>query len=426
MKILVADFVVPVTSKPISGGAVVIDGDVIAAVGPAADVKARYADAQVVELGRAAILPGLVNCHSHLEITGMRGALDHVEHDFAAWLTTLTSIRASMSDDEIMRWAITGASEGASAGVTCFADIGRMGKAGMEALRTSGLRGMVFQETEFSPVDSDADQHLADLKRKTNELRRSETNLVKVGLSPHAPYTVSATLFSKITEWAEVDNLKVSIHASESVDETRFLQDGSGTFGEIYKNFGISWSPPGCSPIEHLDRTGILRTRPLLAHCVTVTRDDIIRMSDRGATVAHCPKSNAKFAHGYAPVAHLLEAGVQVGLGSDSVASNNLCDLLEESRFASFAARNHPSAPRFVSATEALELATVGGARALQMDHQIGSLEAGKQADITVVDLSHIAQQPVTDVTNALVFSSTGRDVVLTMVAGREVYRRSY
>ena len=140
--------------------------------------------------------------------------------------------------------------------------------------------------------------------------------------------------------------------------------------------------------------------------------------------MAHCPKSNAKFGHGYAPFEKLMDAGISVGLGSDSVASNNVCDLLEESRFAALAARNRSGSERFVTAREVLEAATIGGARALGLDDRIGTIEPGKQADIAVISLDDPAQLPVNDIEATLVFSSHGRDVVKTMVAGKDVFQR--
>jgi 5-methylthioadenosine/S-adenosylhomocysteine deaminase len=139
--------------------------------------------------------------------------------------------------------------------------------------------------------------------------------------------------------------------------------------------------------------------------------------------VAHCPKSNAKFGHGVAPFEAMLDANVRVGLGSDSIASNNVCDLLEESRFAALFARNRPERGRTVSAKEVLEAATLGGAKALRLEKQIGSLEPGKQADLAVISLSHQAQQPVNDIEAALVFSSNARDVAATFVAGKRIYQ---
>nr|HQU93095.1 amidohydrolase family protein [Pyrinomonadaceae bacterium] len=157
MKILTADHVLPISSDPIANGAVAIDGDKIVDVGLRDDIITMFPNADVEDFGQAAILPGFVNCHSHLELTALRGGLDAVEHDFRSWLLKANELRAELSDDDIVRWAIAGAREGAAAGVTCFGDIGRFGHAGVAALKEVGLRGIVLQETQFSPDNATAD-----------------------------------------------------------------------------------------------------------------------------------------------------------------------------------------------------------------------------------------------------------------------------
>ncbi len=422
MKILTAEYVLPISTGPIAAGAVAIDGDRIAAVGELEAVTSLFPAAPVSDFGKAAILPGFVNCHSHLEVTSMRGALDDVEHDFQSWLLKLNEIRSGLSHSDIESAALAGATEGAMAGVTCFGDIGRYGEAGLEALKTLGLRGVLFQETEFSPDNATALGDFEKVKTKFLSLREQSTELVEVGLSPHSPYTVSRRLFELIGRYAIDNNVKVTIHAAESAGEDALLIRGDGFFTDFYRKSGVEWEVPGCSPIEFLSSTGVLAARPLLAHCVTVSDADIETVAASGSRIAHCPKSNAKFGHGYAPLEKFLDAGICVGLGSDSVASNNVCDLLEESRFAALAARNRPDRKRFVSAREALELATLGGAKALDLDDRIGTLEIGKQADIAIVSLSARAQSPINDVEAALVFSSNARDVITTIVAGKEVH----
>ncbi len=422
MKILVADFVLPISSEPISGGAVVIDGELIVDAGRLADLGAKFQDAKVEDLGAAAILPGFVNCHSHLEITAMRGALDSVEHDFGAWLIKLTKLRAEMTPEEVEEAAYSGALEGALAGVTCFGDIGRYGIAGMKALVRAGLRGIVFQETEFSPNSETAETDFRALIDKFEDISKYATPLVEPGLSPHAPYTVSRKLFEMIGVFARKEGVKLSIHAAESAEETEFMTNGAGSFAQIFERSGVAWSCPGMTSVRYLYETGVLDAAPLLAHCVTVDADEIELLRKTSTSVAHCPKSNAKFAHGYAPFEYFLDAGVMVGLGSDSVASNNACDMIDEARFAALAARNRLASKRFVTPREVLEAATLGGARALGLDHLVGTLEPGKQADIAVISLDHPGQQPVNDVEAALVFSSNARDVVRTMVAGKSIY----
>ena len=172
MKILAAKFVLPITSEPIADGAVAVEGDRIAAAGTRDEIIARYPAAQVGEFGEAAIVPGLVNCHSHLELTALRGALDDVEHDFKSWLLKITALRGAMTDGEIVEAAIAGASEGAAAGVTCFGDIGRFGHAGVAGLKEVGLRGVVFQETEFSPDNRTADDDFRKLGEKFEQLKQ--------------------------------------------------------------------------------------------------------------------------------------------------------------------------------------------------------------------------------------------------------------
>jgi 5-methylthioadenosine/S-adenosylhomocysteine deaminase len=424
MKILTANYVLPIAESPIEQGGVAIVGSEIVAVGRREDIIEQFPAAETEDFGEAAILPGFVNCHSHLEITSMRGALDDVEHDFSAWLLKLNDMRSKMSEQDICNAAIAGAVEGIRAGVTCFGDIGRYGAAGFEALKTVGVRGVLFQETEFSADDATAESDFEKLIEKFEALRTTETELVKVGISPHSPYTVSPRFFRLIADHAVDNNIRITIHVAESGDEEDLLRNGAGFFREVYKKYGVAWRSPNCSAVEYLDRLGVLQARPLLAHCVTVSDSDIDLIAKSNAAIAHCPKSNAKFGHGYAPLEKFLGASIAVGLGSDSVASNNVCDMLEESRFAVLAARNRSDSERFISAREMLEAATIGGARALQLDDEMGTLEAGKQADIAVVSLAHAAQQPIHDIHTALVFSTNARDVVMTMVAGSEIFRK--
>lgn len=423
MKIITAEYVLPVSSEPIEKGAVVVTGERISMVGALKDASERFPDAEIEDFGHAAILPGFVNCHSHLELTSLRGALDHEEHDFQMWLLKLNSLRQGMSEIGIAASAKAGAIEGARAGVTCFGDIGRFGWAGLEALKQVGLRGVVFQETGFAPDEVMAEDEFKRLCEKYNDLCQRETELVRAGISPHSPYTVSRRLFERIAEFAAAENIRISIHASESIEEEALMMRGEGFFTAIYDKYGVEWRCPKLSTIEFLKQTGILAVHPLLVHCVSVSERDIETIALSDSSIAHCPRSNAKFGHGTAPFDEFLEAGIPVGLGSDSVASNNSCDIIAEAGFAALTARNRIGRKRFISARETLAAATIGGARSLGLDHVIGTLEPGKLADITVISLNSPFQNPIHDVEAALVFSSSGRDVLLTMVNGEAVYR---
>src|SRR5690606_3980204 len=197
-----AGHVVPVSSDPFEDGGVAVDGTKILRVGTRSDLAAEFPDAETVEYGKAAITPGFVNVHSHLEVSAMRGALDAVEDNFAAWLLKLNAIRTELGHEGVLKGALVGAREGAAAGVTCFGDIGRMGSVGLEALKTTGLRGVVFQETEFSPDNRTAKDDFLALAAKFEALKQDETELVRAALSPHSPYTVGSELFELLAQYS--------------------------------------------------------------------------------------------------------------------------------------------------------------------------------------------------------------------------------
>ena len=415
-----ARWILPIISPRIENGAVALEGSNIIAVGPRTEIVSSFPDSRIEDFGEAAILPGFVNAHSHLELTVMRGFLEREENDFFAWLRKLTVARLAMTAEDLLVSATCGAIEAARAGVTCLGDASSAARQGIKALQVVGLRGIVYQES-FGPDPRLADENVAILREQISELRLLEDALVRVGVSPHAPYTVSGPQLELISRLALDEQIPVMMHAAESQSEELFMRKGEGAFAEGLKARGIEWQAPGVSTIQYLKKHGVLETRPLFAHCINVDESDLELIKQSRAGIAHCPKSNAKLGHGRAPFAEFVARGLNVGLGSDSVASNNTCDMLEEARFATLVARLGRAAP--VSAEQALFAATLGGARALGRDNQIGALAPGLQADITVVSLSSTHQQPVRDPAAAMVFSSSGRDVLLTMVAGKEVYR---
>lgn len=422
-KLYSARWVLPISSEPIHRGAILISDDRIVAVGEQKDLSARFAGAQSLDLGEAAIIPGLINTHSHLELTAMRGFLEAEESNFFAWLRKLTKARLErLSVDDLYVSASWGACEAARAGVTCVGDASDSAAQSMKALREVGLRGIVYQES-FGPDPAQAVLNFEALQTKVAALRKLETPLVSAGVSPHAPYTVCAPQLEMISDFALAEKLPVMMHVAESRSEELLLRKGRGPFAEGYEKRGIQWSTPTTSSVQYLAKHGILRTRPLLAHCITVDEADIQTIKESGAGIAHCPKSNAKLGHGRAPFQKLLDAGIAVGLGSDSVASNNICDLLEEARFAVLCARASVSDSQGKpTAREALQAATAGGARAMGLA-TVGVLEPGKHADFAAISLSGVHQRPAYDPHAALVFSSSARDVILTVVAGKEIYR---
>jgi 5-methylthioadenosine/S-adenosylhomocysteine deaminase len=409
-----ARWVVPITSPPIANGIVGVEGAKIVFVGEADD--APHGDD--VDFGQAILMPGLVNAHCHLELTAMRGFLEDL--DFRRWILRLTNARRSVLDrDALLDSARYGIEEGLLAGITTYADTGDSGVA-MQSMREAGVRGINYQEV-FGPDPAQCEASIAGLKEKVAGLRYLETPLVRVGVSPHAPYTVSDDLFRATADLAREWHLPMAIHIAESELEQQLVVDAEGSFADGLRRRGIAVERRGITPIELLQRLGVLDVKPLLIHCVRANADDVSRIAASESPVAHCPASNAKLGHGVAPLDELLAAGVTVGLGSDSMASNNRMDILEECRLALFAQRMRTGGHGTPTAADVLELATIGGAAALGLSDRIGSLDVGKDADLSVFGLDPV--EPTQDPVAAAVFSVTAGRTRFVSVAGRPLVR---
>lgn len=378
MKRYHARWVVPVAAPSIRDGTVAVDGSRIAYVGP----RTSAPPGDDVDLEDAVLLPGLVNAHTHLELTAFRGLMPDVP--FRDWIVRLQTAKVSvMTPDRYLDAARLGIAEGLRAGVTTYADTCDSGVA-LAAMCEMGVRGIMYQEV-FAPSADEARvaDAIAGLSRRLTELAPRQTPLVTLGISPHAPYTVSDPLFS----FAARAGHPVAVHIAESEAETRFVRDGDGPFADGLRQRGIPVAPRARSPIALLDALGVLGTRPLLIHAVQIDDADIAAIAAAGAAVAHCPVSNAKLGHGIAPLDRLLAANVAVGLGSDSMAANDRMDLLEEARVATLAQRTRTGRHDAIAPHDAITLATLGGARALGLADRIGSLEVGKDADLAAFPL---------------------------------------
>jgi cytosine/adenosine deaminase-related metal-dependent hydrolase len=415
-----AAWVLPVCAEPIRNGAVLVGTDGrIAAVGPALAIEPPEG-CIVEELGDAAILPGLVNVHAHPELAMFRGALEDL--CFRDWILRLVGAkRAALTDADFhaaARWTMV---EALRSGITTLAATESSG-ASAGALCEAGLRGIVYQEV-FGPDPAQCGEAMAGLRANVDCLRGWECDRVRIGVSPHAPYTVSDALFGATAEYALAEGLPMAVHAAESAIEHQLVQAGEGDFAPGLRARGIDTPRRGRTTVEMLDRLGVLRARPLLIHCVLLDADDIRRVGDTGSAVAHCPVANARLGHGLAPYPEMLAGNVRVGLGTDSVGSNNRLDLLEEARIASILHRARLADCGVLGPAELLKLCTIDGARALGMEEAIGTLEPEKDADLCVVSLAAPHVRPVHDPVAAVFHAARGCDVVLTAVQGRVLYR---
>lgn len=405
-----ARWVLPITDSAIEHGTVAVDGGRIRYVGEQSEAPAG----EDVDLGDMILMPGLVNAHCHLELTAMRGFLEDI--DFRRWILRLTSAKRSVFTTEmLLDSARAGLEEGIAAGITTYADTCDSGVV-MDAMREYGVRGTMYQEL-FGPDPRQCDESIAAFRTKLAELRKKADTLVRVGISPHAPYTVSDELFRASTALALSERLPMAIHIAESEPEWQLVVDGSGTFAEGLRGRGIDVASRASTPIKLLETLGVLEARPLLIHCVRVDADDIGIVARRASPVAHCPVSNAKLGHGIAPLLEMLAAGIDVGIGSDSMASNNRMDLLDEARAALLMQRARLATHEAPSASDVLELVTIGGASALGLANEIGSLEVGKAADLAAFDVGSIG--PTFDPGSAAVFALTGARARFVAVAGK-------
>jgi 5-methylthioadenosine/S-adenosylhomocysteine deaminase len=406
-----ARWVLPITSAPIADGTVSVDGARIAYVGARSGAPAGAA----VELGSAILLPGLVNTHTHLELTAMRGLLPGMA--FVPWIRALTQARAAALTDESMldgaRWGIA---QGLAAGITTYADTSSSGVV-LQAMRDLCVRGIMYQEV-FGPAAEQRTAALEGLRARVELLRPLETDLVRLGVSPHAPYTVHEDLLIDTAAFGLGAGLPVAIHLAESDAEVRFLRDAEGPFADGLRARGIPVVRRSYSPVHLLVELGVVLARPLLIHCVKMEESDIAFVAQYECPVAHCPASNAELGHGIAPIRELLDAGVTVGLGSDSLASNDRLDILYEARLATLLQSARLRRPHAVTPREAVTLATFTGARALGLERRVGSLEIGKEADLAAFPVEPHAAVLANDPWEA-VLGAAGRPAVLVTVAGQ-------
>ena len=413
--IYAARWVLPIDAPVIEDGEVVVEDGLIAAVRPRQTPANECRD-----FGEAVLMPGLVNAHSHLEYTALRGFLEDIP--FFPWIRALTAAKASLTADDWLWSARLGALECLAAGITTVGDNTDAGVT-MRVLSESGLRGIVYQEL-FGIDDRDPVAPIMDaLRAKIAAHRELVSERVGVGVSPHALYTIRPALFAVISAYVAEENLPTSIHLAESPAESRLMEQGKGEFAEMYARRGIHWDVPRLTPTQYAAKHQALTPRTLAVHCVHQTPEDTVLLASTGAAIIHCPKSNGKLGTGIAPLSRWLRTdGLRVGLGTDSAVSNNTLDLFEEMRFALLMQRAALEDVEAVTARDIIRLATLGGAEAMGLAGQTGSLTPGKQADLIVVRLDRPHAVPATDPYAALVYAARADDVLFTLGSGEILY----
>lgn len=401
-----AGWVIPIQPRGVvlADHAVAIADGRIVAVLPTATARATLSARHTVSLPGQVLMPGLVNLHTHASMSLLRGVGDDLP--LMRWLEERIwpLERALISADFVFDGARLAALEMLRAGTTCCSDMYFFPEAAARGMRAMGMRcaaGIIAIEFP-SAYASDAADYLSKGLAARDALR--DDPLVSFTLAPHAPYTVSDATLRRVAMLSEELDLPVHIHVHETRHEVE----------ESVARLGIR-------PLERLDRVGLLNERLIAVHAVHLLPAEIDWLAARGASVAHCPASNLKLASGFAPVAALRAAGVNLGLGSDGAASNDRLDLLAETRLAALLAKAVAGDAAALPAAEALEAATLGGARALGLAERIGSIEVGKEADLIAIDLESPETIPLYDPLAQVVYSAGRECVSHVWVAGELV-----
>jgi 5-methylthioadenosine/S-adenosylhomocysteine deaminase len=388
-------------------GAVAIDGTTIVAVGPAADIAAKFTGSQQINAAGSIVMPGLVNTHGHAPMVLYRGLADDLR--LQEWLEKyiFPAEAKTVSREMVRAGTRLAALEMIQSGTTAFADMYYFEEEIARVAKAAGMRGVLGQTIIQFPV--------ADAKTPQEALARSEAfikefvtdELIVPAVAPHSPYTLDAKDLLASRALAAKYGVPVLIHVAETEAEL-----GSS------KN-----AHSGMTPVAYLQSIGFWGPRTVINHGVWVDAADIALLGSHQVAVSHNPESNMKLASGIAPVPEYLAAGVTVGLGTDGAASNNDLDMFEAMRFAALLHKVKTGDPRTLPATAVLEMATIQGARAMGLEKQIGSLEAGKRADLIVVSTASARLTPIYEPVSHLVYAAHGGDVRTVMVNGRVLMR---
>ncbi|MHC1699029.1 MAG: amidohydrolase family protein [Geobacteraceae bacterium] len=384
MKIYAASHLLPVSSPSLEGGALVVENGRILAVGKLSELTASFS-APVLEYPGCAIIPGLVNAHSHLELTHfpswkVRKSIDYSPRTYVDWILQVIKIRRSLSPEEQQHSLLEGIRISLESGTTAVGEI-LSDPALLPLYLRSPLVGRIFLEAV-----GQAPQRCAGVMSAIRETlpHFSGSNLLP-GISPHTPHTVSEDFFRELRDFAAEQSLPLMIHLAESREEATFFFDSSGPIAEKLYPF-VDWNeylPPArrTSPTAFLDSLGVLRPGTTLVHCVHIAPSEAEILKRRGAAVVLCPRSNEKLDVGTAPVHLLKAAGIPLALGTDSLASNDSLSLFDEARFLL------KKFPEQFSPSEVLRMMTLAGAEALGRADEIGSLEEGKRGNFLVISL---------------------------------------
>lgn len=391
-------------SRVIDNGAVAIRRERIVAVGTTREITGKYRATRIINAGGKVVMPGLINTHTHVPMVMFRGIADDLV--LMEWLQKyIFPAEAKNVDEQFVRWgARLGILEMIRGGTTTYVDMYYFEDAIADETARAGMRAVLGETLiDFPAPDNKTwDAGMAYVEKFAAKWKGHA--LITPAIAPHAPYTVSTDHFKQAHSLSRNRGIPLVTHIAEDQAEVKTIQ-------ERY----------GATSVAYLDRIGVLDERTIAAHMVWPASEDITTLAKRSVGVAHCPQSNMKLAAGAAPVPAMLKAGVAVGLGTDGAASNNDLDMWEEMDAAAKLHKLTSKDPTVINAREALEMATIRGARAIHQDKEIGSLETGKRADVIIVGMTSEHQTPLYNVYSQLVYATKAADVETVIINGRVV-----
>lgn len=373
-----------------------IEEDRITGIG---DKPAGFSADKVIDGTDKLVIPGLINCHTHSYMSFMRNVADDLS--FMDWLFgTIDPIEQQMTDEDTYWGANLAIIEMMKSGTTCFNDMQMNIHQTTRAVKESGMRAVICRGLVGSGNDEAGQTRLRQAYEERDAAKDCDRLTFKLG--PHAPYTCDDEFLKVVAAEAKKENMGIHVHLSESESEISQIQ-------EKY----------GCTPIALAEKCGIFDVPAIAAHCVQVTDDDIAILKRKNVSVVTNPASNMKLGNGFAPIAKMLDAGVNVCLGTDGAASNNCLNMFHELSLLTLIHKGTGKTPQCVSAKEGFRIATINGAKALGLEKEIGSIEVGKKADLAILDLNTPSLTPRNNLIAGLSYSANGSEVDTVIINGR-------
>ena len=373
-----------------------IEGDKIAGIG---DMPAGFTADKVIDGTDKLVIPGLINCHTHSYMSFMRNVADDLS--FMDWLFgTIDPIEQQMTDEDTYWGANLAIIEMMKSGTTCFNDMQMNIHQTTRAVKESGMSAVICRGLVGSGSDEAGQMRLRQAYEERDAAKDCDRLTFKLG--PHAPYTCDDAFLKIVAAEAKKENMGIHVHLSESESEISQIQ-------EKY----------GCTPIALAEKCGIFDVPAIAAHCVQVTDEDIEILKRKNVSVVTNPASNMKLGNGFAPIAKMLDAGVNVCLGTDGAASNNCLNMFHELSLLTLIHKGTGKTPQCVSAKEGFRIATINGAKALGLEKEIGSIEAGKKADLAILDLNTPSLSPRNNLIAGLSYSANGSEVDTVIINGQ-------